>query len=116
MGYIKLHGIELFGHHGYYDEEQQTGGKFTVNIKFQTSLDKAGHTDTLSDTVNYENIYKLIREEFKTPSRLLEHVGERIMRRIKSEYPQIGEVELEIFKHHPPMGGEIKGVSIVLTQ
>jgi dihydroneopterin aldolase len=114
MGFIKLDGIKLYGNHGYYDEEQKIGGLFTINIKFEANLEQACESDHLGDTINYEHVYEITLREFKEPSRLLEHVGKRILNGIKAAYPLIKELEIEIYKHHPPMGGELNGVSVIL--
>jgi dihydroneopterin aldolase len=47
-------------------------------------------------------------------SDLLEHVAQRIINRIKSEFPEAQKVSVKISKMNPPMGGQIEKVSVTM--
>ena len=105
MGKITLEGLEFFAFHGYYDEEQKIGNKYGVDITIESSLAKAGADDKLSETINYEELYKIIREEMSKPSRLLENIGGRIMNAVFTNFPLVTFIEISISKFNPPIGG-----------
>ena len=72
-------------------------------------------TDSLDDTVNYAQVYKIVREEMATPSRLIEHVCGRIARRLLSDFDMIDAVEISMLKQNPPIGADCDGCGVELT-
>jgi dihydroneopterin aldolase len=115
MGKITLEGLEFFAFHGYYDEEQKIGNKYGVDITIETFLEKAGADDKLSETIDYEELYKIIREAMNIPSRLLENIGGRIMEVVFANFPLVTYVELSISKFNPPIGGICKRAIVTLS-
>jgi len=116
MGKVALEGIEFFSYHGYYEEEQKLGNKYEVNIEVEVDLQKAAQEDTLSGTVNYETLYKIVSEEMLVPSKMLEHVGNRIITRTLSTFPEIFSVQLEISKFNPPVKGVCRKAKVTMHQ
>ena len=116
MGYIHLEGLEFFAYHGYYDEEQKVGNKYSVDIKIEADLYHARDSDKLKDTINYEDLYRLTKEEMKISSRLLEHIGQRVIARIHLEYPNINKCEVAISKYNPPVGGVCHRARVVIEE
>ena len=47
-------------------------------------------------------------------SKLIEHVGGRIMDKLKAEFPQLINTEVKIIKLSPPMNGNVERVSVVI--
>lgn len=115
MGSITLEGLEFFAFHGYYDEEQKIGNKYGVDITIETSLEKAQVDDKLSETIDYEELYKIILEEMNKPSRLLEHIGGRIMKAVFDSFPLVTFLEISISKFNPPIGGICKRAVVKLS-
>lgn len=116
MGKVALDGLEFFAYHGYYVEEQKLGNKYEVNIEVECDLDKAAHDDTLSGTVNYETLYKIVQEEMLIPSKMLEHVGQRIINRALEIFPEIASVLVEISKFNPPVKGVCRKARVTMHQ
>lgn len=116
MGKITLDGLEFFAFHGYYDEEQKIGNKYGVDITIETSLEKAGMDDKLSETIDYEELYRIIREEMSKPSRLLENIGGRIMNSVFNNFPLVTFIEISISKFNPPIGGICKRAIVTLSR
>jgi len=116
MGMIELEGMEFYAFHGHFKSERIVGNRFEVNISIETDCEKAAQSDHLSDALNYEGIYKVVKEEMHQRSHLLEHVAGRILTRIHEEYKDLGKVRLKISKARPPMGGHIKAVSITMER
>jgi len=105
MGQIALKGMEFFAFHGFYDEEQKIGNKYGVDLYIRTDLHAAGASDDLSQTINYEVLYRLVAEEMAAPARLLEHLGYRVIDRILVRFPHIHAVKVSVSKFNPPLGG-----------
>ena len=105
MGKIALEGMEFFAYHGYYDEEQKIGNKYSVDVEVETDLTQAGRKDALGETVNYEDLYKLIARVMGKPARLLEAISFQIIQDVFSRFEAAHVVSVSISKFNPPIGG-----------
>lgn len=114
MSVISIEGMEFFAYHGCFTEEQLIGTKFNVDVFLTVDTTKAELSDNLDDTVNYQEIFLLIKKEMETSSKLLEHVGHRILEKLKNKYPQVEKATLKIRKMNPPLGGKMDFVSLTL--
>ncbi len=114
MALIELEGMEFYAFHGHFDVEKIAGNRFSVNLKIEADLSKAGQTDRLEDTLDYQKAYLAVKEEMAIPSDLLEHVCQRIISRIKIEFPGTQKVMVTVSKMNPPMGGQIERVSLTM--
>ncbi|MDR2847994.1 MAG: dihydroneopterin aldolase [Bacteroidales bacterium] len=112
MGKIFLNGMEFHAFHGCLPQERQAGNRFVVDVEIETSMDAAGQSDNIDDTVNYANVYEFIRQEMEIPSNLLEHLSTRILERIFVGFPQIQRAEVKLSKCNPPMMGKMQSVSV----
>ena len=116
MGIISLEGIEFFAYHGFYDEERKVGNKYAVDINVEADFHEAAETDKLQETINYEELYSIIREEINVPSRLLEHIGKRIIDTVLAKFSQVDTVEVSISKFNPPIGGVCHKAKVTLKE
>lgn len=106
--------MRFYAFHGVMEQEQIVGNTFVVDLKLDVDLSKASETDDLPDTINYAEIYRVVKAEMEIPSKLLEHVAGRILRKIRKKFPSIEKVEICLSKEHPPVGGEIESATIVM--
>ena len=83
-----------------------------VNLRVGYDVTKAMETDDVADTLNYAQLYELVRREMDQPSNLLEHVAGRIGQAVFCAYPQVEAVELTVTKLNPPMGADCAGASV----
>lgn len=116
MGRVLLEDMQFFSYHGHYPEEKIVGNKFIVNLAFDYDSAKVEQSDELEDAVNYQIAYQIIDEEMKIPSRLLEHIARRILDRIEDELAGTSNIVLKISKLNPPMGGQMRCVSVELKR
>lgn len=114
--YILLENLIFYAHHGVFPQETAVGNFFVVNLKVGVDLEKSCKSDDLQDTVSYADIYENVKNEMMTPSKLLEHAAFRIIRRLKSRYPQIDTVEIKLSKRNPPIGGQSDFASVILIE
>ena len=114
MSVISIEGMEFFAYHGCFREEQLIGTKFRCDLFLEVDTTKAEQTDNLNDTVNYQEVYQTLKAEMDVKSKLLEHVGRRILERVKEKFPQVQHVRLKIRKLNPPLGGKMDFVSVEL--
>jgi len=115
MGIIEIEGMEFFAYHGHYDVEQKIGNRFLVDISIEYDCSKAADSDRLDDALDYQKVYLLIKKEMGIVSNLLEHVVQRILDALKSQFPGIQKATVKVSKMNPPMGGLIEKVSVTLS-
>ncbi|NTW32027.1 MAG: dihydroneopterin aldolase [Bacteroidetes bacterium] len=116
MAIITLHEMEFYAFHGCFKEEQLIGNYFTVDIEINTNTDLAETEDDLSGTVNYQEVYNLVKDEMAIKSKLLEHVVRRITDKLIKSLPQIESCRITLSKLHPPLGGKVNKVSVTLAK
>jgi len=116
MALIELEGLEFYAFHGHFEVEKVAGNRFLVSLKIEAELSKAGQTDKLEDTLDYQKAYQAVKEEMAVSSDLLEHVCQRIINRIKTEFTEVQKVTVKVSKMNPPMGGQIERVSLTMTE
>lgn len=109
---IFLENIKIYAYHGVLPEENIIGTYYLVNAEFHADLWKATETDDLNDTISYADLNEIIDEEMVIPSKLLEHVAGRIIKKIHEKFPQISFIKIKITKTSPPMKGEMDGASV----
>ncbi len=114
MGTICLNNIKVFAKHGVFEVEQKVGQWYLVNLEIDIDFSEAAIKDDLNGTIDYSVLNKLIREEMAIPSKLIEHVANRIANKIIDTFPDIEEGSISISKLNPPVDGEMENVEIVL--
>lgn len=115
MAQISLEGMEFFAYHGCFSEEQIIGTRFVVDLWLETDTAEAEITDKLSKTVNYQEVYLLIKEQMMIQSKLLEHVGRRIINALHEKFREITKVKIKVSKMNPPLGGKVGNVSVTIS-
>ena len=116
MGWIIIEGMKFYAFHGHYEVEKIVGTHFQVDIHIKTDCLKAAVSDSLNDTLNYQEVFLLVQNEMKKKSNLLENVANRILNLLFEKFPQIKKVKIRVSKLNPPVGGEIEKVSVVLSK
>ena len=114
MAEIALEGMEFYAYHGCLVEEGKIGSDYRVDVTIKANLSKSAITDNLSDTVDYVYLNKIVKEEMAIRSKLIEHVGQRIVTRIKSEITGVIKLKVKIIKLSPPINGDVENVAIII--
>ena len=96
--YIFLENVRFYSYHGVAPQETAIGNEFIINLRLKTDFGKATETDEVEDTVSYADIYAALKEEMELPSKLLEHVCGRIVKRLFRDFRKIREIEIKLGK------------------
>ena len=115
MSAIQLKNIKIYAFHGCLLEEGQIGSDYLVNLLVRANLDKASKSDELTDTVDYVLLQKIVVEQMAVRSKLLEHVGKRIVDKILFDVPLVSYVKVTVAKVNPPIDGDVAAVSVTLA-
>ena len=110
--YIFLENVRFYSYHGVAPQETAIGNEFIINLRLKTDFGKATETDEVEDTVSYADIYAALKEEMELPSKLLEHVCGRIVKRLSRDFRKIREIEIKLAKRNPPMGADIDSAGV----
>ncbi len=103
---IQLHNLEFYAYHGLLPQERVVGGHYRVDVELSlTPPLRALTEDVIDDTVNYAEVYALIRQQMEQPVNLLEHLAHRITQGLYAQFPQIQAVKLSVTKVTPPISG-----------
>ncbi len=113
---IILEKMKFYAYHGVLEQERIVGNDFEVSLKLLADVGDSLFSDEVEDTVNYAEVYELVKEEMMIQSKLLEHLAGRITRRIFAEYEEVNEISIKISKLNPPFYSELKAVSVQLSQ
>lgn len=103
---ITLANMAFYGFHGSDPSESKLGGRFYVDAVLEADLTKPGRSDQLEDTVNYEQVYRIIREHVEGKRfNLLEALGQRIAETLLADFPAIQRVTVRVRKPGVPLRG-----------
>jgi dihydroneopterin aldolase len=116
MGEIILENIRVFSHHGCLKEETVIGSDYRVDLTVSADLSVSAETDDLEDTVDYVLLNRIVKEEMAIPSKLLEHVGQRILDRIFLATSLVENARVIVSKINPPIGGDVQQVRVSMSR
>lgn len=115
MNRIEVNGIKLYAHHGCLKEEGEIGGHYIVDVVIDTDFTEAAESDDLSKTVDYVIVNRIVEEEMAVRSKLIEHVGRRIIDRIKG-LDNVISTTVKVTKISPPINGDVNNVAILIKE
>lgn len=104
QGRLVLQGLVFHAYHGHCPEEAVLGGRFVVDVEMQLSL--AQIQDDLSGTVDYAQVYEMVRQEVTGQRRrLIETLADQIAERLWQSYPQLEALTVRVHKPQAPLPG-----------
>lgn len=119
---IRLEGLRFYAYHGVLPQERKVGGRYTVDLVLTLPAPVEGvatcaavERDDLAGTVNYAEVYDVVRREMELPSALLEHAAGRILRAVFDAFPLVEKAVVTLRKDTPPMGAACNGCAVTLT-
>ncbi len=115
-GVIKINNIKVYAFHGCLEEEALIGGIYIIDIEIFTDYSLAAKNDDLTKTVDYCDVYQIVKREMKIRSKLIEHAAERIANALKKEIDGIDKINVQLTKIAPPVNGDVGSVSVIITK
>lgn len=109
--------MEFYGYHGVFPEETRLGQRFVVDVIVETDLSKAGHSDHLEDSINYGEIFEVVKGIVEgKPFKLLEAIAERIADDLLARFSAIQSCTVKVIKPNPPIPGNYNSVAVEITR
>ncbi len=98
--------MAFFGFHGTKPSEGELGGRFFVDVVMRADLSKAGRSDRLADTVDYERAFAIVRDHVEGKRfKLLEALAQNIAEALLGEFKPLAQVEVRVRKPGVPIRG-----------
>ena len=103
---IEIRGIECFGFHGVYPEEQKLGQRFVLDISLDLDLRPAAQNDDLTLGVDYGLVIRRSREIVEgEPCQLIETVAERVAAGMLDSFASVRRIQVCLHKPNAPVRG-----------
>jgi dihydroneopterin aldolase len=113
---IHLSGLEVFAHHGVFENERREGQLFVLDVDVEIDARAAADSDDLSHTVDYAALAEAISAcVARDPLNLLEALALRVIRTI-FDFDQALAATVTIHKPQAPMPVKIAGVSFTMSR
>ena len=106
QSYIFLRDVHFHAYHGVLPQEKTVGSEFIISLRLGYDISQAMRSDNVMETLNYSQVYEVVKQEMMQPSNLLEHVAGRIVHTLCNVFPDITSIDLELTKVNPPMGAD----------
>lgn len=110
MAVIAIEGMKFHARIGYYKAEHLLGNEIEVSVKLAVNYPIEKTQDDLSRTIDYEEVYNLIRETVFVPMHLLETAVQNIITNLSTAYPAVYKMKVRVAKLNPPLQGKVDRV------
>lgn len=111
---IHLNKCRFYAYHGLHQEESIVGADFEVNLS-ATFADE-GKVTTMKQTVNYVDIFEMVKKHFERPRQLLETLAQEIADDVYKLDSRVTMVEVQLTKLNPPIANFIGSVGVSYTK
>ncbi|NLW55653.1 MAG: dihydroneopterin aldolase [Firmicutes bacterium] len=100
-----LKNMIFYGYHGVYAAEKELGQRIEVDVEMVLPLLSAGANDDLETSINYVEVYTLIKELVEEKDyNLIEALAHAIAETLLSAY-SLEAITVRVRKPNPPVGG-----------
>lgn len=115
---IILRGLRLFGRHGVLKAERELGQPFTVDVSIQTSVEKAGESDDVRDTLDYSRVFAICKQvvEQEGPYNLVEKVATRIITDVLTEFEMAEFAMVRVRKPHVAFAATLRDAGVQIER
>jgi len=102
---IRINNAKFFSYHGVLEYEKEFGNEFEADIEMDCDIPDLSLSDDLRQTVNYLEVYNLVRSLFMEEKfNLIETLNILICKTILEKFPLVNTVEVRIRKPNAPLG------------
>lgn len=102
---IKLNNMVFYGYHGVFSAERELGQRIEVDVEIKGNLGNAGKSDDLDQTVNYIDIYTIVKDIVEEGEfNLIESMGVAIADQMMDSF-DLEQLTVRVRKPQPPLGG-----------
>ena len=106
--------MEFFAFHGVYEEERVKGNKFEVDLTIDYPYEDKVADDQLDNTIDYAELYEIVKTVMDKPANLLEHLAVSIRDQINDKFEHIEQVNVTVTKFNPPINGRCEKAEVTV--
>ena len=108
--------MSFYGYHGVSAAEKETGREFEVDCELEVDLAESGQTDQLTDTIDYTQVHRIIKETVEgTAYSLVEALAAELAAKLLDNFPAY-RVTLRVRKMKPPIPGHTDNIEIEIIR
>lgn len=112
--YIILKGLQYHAYIGVGEQEQVVGNDYVLDLRLGYPFAAAMESDVVDDTLNYTDVFNVVSEVMKQPSKLLEAAAGKIVKELCARYKRLESIDLKLVKRNPPMGADCDSTGVEL--
>ena len=112
--YILLQGLQYHAFIGVGEQEQVVGNDYVLDLRLGYPFAAAMESDVVNDTLNYADVFYVVSEVMKQPSKLLEAAAGKIVKELCARYKRLESIDLKLVKKNPPMGADCDSTGVEL--
>ena len=117
MDKIKIKDLELYCHHGVFEEEKQLGQRFVVSLEMELDTRMAGKSDDLDKSIHYGDVCHFVKAFMEESTyRLIEAVAEHLAEALLLKWTEIKKLSLKIKKPWAPIGLPLDTVAVEIKR
>lgn len=109
---VTLNKLKFHAMHGVLPQEKTVGHNFIVTAKLMCNFIDAMKTDMVEKTVDYGEVYNIIKNQMAKRAKLMENVAYRIIADIFYQFNSVSAVYISIFKENPPISAQCEGCGV----
>ena len=111
---VTLKNLRFFAFHGVFPEEKKAGNNYLVDLSVH--LPDTDLISDLNDTINYETLYQIVKNEMNKPRDLMDTLAAEIAAVVYHHDNKVKRVEISITKQQPPISGYSGSAGITLIK
>ena len=116
MDCIRIKNLKIPARHGVYEFEKEKEGTFELDIELYLPLLKAGESDRIEDTINYEDIISVVTKAFTDKQyALVEAAAQSVCDRLLNDF-KIDKITVRVRKPHAPIDADFETVEVQLNR
>ncbi|MGM0606900.1 MAG: dihydroneopterin aldolase [Candidatus Muiribacteriota bacterium] len=101
---LRLNEMVFYGYHGVGDAERKVGQRFVVSLEMEADLNNAAISDSLNDTINYEEIFINIKKLVQhTKFFLIESLAKKIADYVLANHKIVQKIKVCVKKPQVPI-------------
>jgi dihydroneopterin aldolase len=97
----QLNDLTYHAYHGLYDLEKVWGGKFVVNVFFETEVPDGFEPKDLDEVIDYEKAKNIVSKCMSIREDLIETVASKILTQLQQDFTKAIRIEVSICKYNP---------------
>lgn len=116
MDKIIARSLKFTAYHGALPQEKLHPQPFIVDLEMNVDLSAAGKSDYLLDTINYAEVYEVVKKIVLGKSyNLIEALAENIATAVLKNFP-VKEVKVKVYKPKAPINGDFDYFAVEISR